>query len=541
MIQNPILRGFNPDPSICRAGDTYYIATSTFEWYPGVQIHASQDLANWDLVARPLSRASQLDMRGNPDSCGVWAPCLSYSDGLFWLVYTDVKRLDGNFKDAHNYIVTAPSIDGPWSDPIYVNSSGFDPSLFHDEEGRKYFCNMQWNHVSNSVGGHPKHPAFDGILLQEWDPEKGLTGPVKNIFAGSDHGLTEAPHIFKRGGYYYLTTAEGGTGYDHAVTLARSRDIWGPYELHPNNFVLTSKDAPDNALQRTGHGQMVETPSGEVFHTFLCSRPLDSRFSPCGRETGIAKCEWRDDGWLYLAEDGLAPPEFVELGEPVSVPKREQKTYDFSVSELPKDFQWLRTPDQGRLFAMTGDALCLFGRESLGSWFEQSLVARRQEDLAYKASCRLSEFDPTTYQHGAGLTTYYNRHKFHALTVTWTEGLGRSLTILSCAGDWPEGPLSFPCDPIKISDGPVELAVEVTGKTQQFFHKNTGVWTPIGPELDASVISDEGGRGEHASFTGAFVGLFAFDITGQARAAEFKEFTYTPQDLTPAKTTTEGS
>ena len=108
MIINPILPGFNPDPSICRVGEDYYIATSTFEWYPGVQIHHSRDLVNWDLVTRPLNRASQLDMRGNPDSCGVWAPCLSYADGLFWLVYTDVKRFEGSFKDAHNYIVTAP-------------------------------------------------------------------------------------------------------------------------------------------------------------------------------------------------------------------------------------------------------------------------------------------------------------------------------------------------------------------------------------------------------------------------------------------------
>ena len=134
MIENPVLRGFNPDPSICRVGDDYYIATSTFEWYPGVQIHHSRDLVNWRLVARPLRRARQLDMRGNPDSCGVWAPCLSHADGKFWLVYTDVKRLDGAFKDAHNYIVTCATIDGDWSDPIYVTSSGFDPSLFHGNQ-----------------------------------------------------------------------------------------------------------------------------------------------------------------------------------------------------------------------------------------------------------------------------------------------------------------------------------------------------------------------------------------------------------------------
>jgi xylan 1,4-beta-xylosidase len=194
MIQNPILPGFNPDPSICRVGDDFYIATSTFEWYPGVQIHHSRDLANWQLVARPLARASLLDMRGNPDSCGIWAPSLSWADGRFWLVYTDVKRFEGSFKDAHNYIVTAPEITGPWSERAYANSSGFDPSLFHDDDGRKWFVNMLWNHRGGSVGGRPKAPAFDGILLQEWDAARQcLVGPVENIYRGTARGLVEGP------------------------------------------------------------------------------------------------------------------------------------------------------------------------------------------------------------------------------------------------------------------------------------------------------------------------------------------------------------
>lgn len=308
MAQNPILPGFNPDPSFCRVGDDYYIATSTFEWYPGVQIHHSTDLVNWRLVARPLNRAALLDMRGNPDSCGVWAPCLSHADGKFWLVYTDVKRFDGDFKDAHNYITTCETVDGEWSDPVYVNSSGFDPSLFHDDDGRKWFVNMRWNHREAGSGLNPANDRFDGIELQEWHPERGLTGPVHTIFAGTDRGLTEAPHLFKRGGWYYLTTAEGGTGYDHAVTMARSRSITGPYETHPQKHLISTKGAPDHPLQRTGHGQYVEAPDGRIFHTFLCGRPIAGGFCPLGRETGLAECEWHDDGWLYLKGGGMLPP-----------------------------------------------------------------------------------------------------------------------------------------------------------------------------------------------------------------------------------------
>ena len=124
MARNPILPGFNPDPSICRVGDDYYIATSTFEWYPGVQVHHSRDLENWKLVARPLDRESLLDLRGVPDSCGVWAPCLSHDGTHFWLIYTVVRRFDGDFKDTHNYLTRATSINGPWEDPVYLNSSG---------------------------------------------------------------------------------------------------------------------------------------------------------------------------------------------------------------------------------------------------------------------------------------------------------------------------------------------------------------------------------------------------------------------------------
>ena len=205
-IHNPILRGFNPDPSIVRVGDDYYIATSTFEWFPGVQIHHSRDLVHWRLITRPLRRPSQLNMLGDPDSCGVWAPCLTYDDGLFHLIYTDVKRYGrptvggasgASLRDFHNYLVTSPTIDGEWSDPVYLNSSGFDPSLFHDEDGRKYLVNMLWDY-------RPGQNRFAGIVLQEYSPNaRRLVGERKMIFKGTSLGLTEAPHLYKRNGYYY--------------------------------------------------------------------------------------------------------------------------------------------------------------------------------------------------------------------------------------------------------------------------------------------------------------------------------------------------
>ena len=534
-IRNPILPGFNPDPSICRVGGDYYIATSTFEWYPGVQIHHSRDLVNWRLVRRPLERASQLDLRGEPDSCGVWAPCLSFADRRFWLVFTDVKRFDGNFKDAHNYIVTARSIEDSWSDPIYVNSSGFDPSLFHDDDGRKWFVDMLWNH-RDRAGAHLKHPAFFGISLQEWDVAQGkLIGQAKNIFAGSPHGLVEGPHLFKRNGWYYLTVAEGGTGYDHAVTMARSRRIDGPYELHPNVHLITSKDAPDAALQRAGHGQIVETLDGQVYHTHLCSRPLKGmRRSPMGRETAIQKCVWGEDGWLYLAQGGQVPAAEVPAPSETRLePKPRAMRYGFSPGRLPADFQWLRSPRPERLFSLDARPgwLRLFARESLGSWFEQALVARRQEHFAYRAETEL-DFAPSNFQQAAGLVAYYNRYKFHALAVARDERSGRCLNILSCDGDYPDGRLSFPlAAPVPLPGAePVRLAVSVDGAALQFSYAQEGERGNVGPVLDASILSDEAGGGEHRSFTGAFVGMFAFDVSGAAIPADFKHFEYEARD-----------
>src|SRR4051812_27085506 len=403
-IKNPILPGFNPDPSILRVEDDYYIATSTFEWFPGVQIHHSRDLVHWRLLIRPLTRPSQLNMLGDPDSCGVWAPCLSYADGLFYLIYTDVKRYGlttiagasgASLRDFHNYLVTSPRIDGEWSDPVYLNSSGFDPSLFHDDDGRKYLVNQLWDH-------RPGRNRFAGIVLQEYSPREGrLAGERRVIFEGTSLGLTEAPHLYKRGGWYYLITAEGGTGWGHAVTMARSRRLGGPYELHPDVHVLTARDRPDATLQRAGHADFVETPAGEIYMVYLCGRPLRNR-GRCtlGRETAIVRMQWDDDGWLRTA-DGAGLPQVEVPGPDLPVHRfpASPARSDFDAGVLPIEFQWLRSPHPEDLFSLSARPghLRLYGRETIGSLFRQALVARRQQAHCFSASTVL-DFEPEHFQ-----------------------------------------------------------------------------------------------------------------------------------------------
>jgi xylan 1,4-beta-xylosidase len=539
MIRNPILPGFNPDPSIVRVGDDFYVATSTFEWYPGVQIHHSRDLQHWRLASRPLDRAALLDMRGNPDSCGVWAPCLSWHDGRFWLIYTDVKRFDGNFKDTHNYLTTCDTIDGEWSDPIYMNSSGFDPSLFHDDDGRQWFVNMIWD-------GRQDRNRFGGVVLQEYDHAQGrLAGNITNIFAGTDLGFTEAPHLYKRDGWYYLVTAEGGTGYRHAMTLCRSRAIQGPYEMDPQGYLLTAKDHQDLPLQRCGHGDLVDTPSGEHYLVHLCSRPLGGlRRSPLGRETGLQKTAWSEDGWLRIEgahADGL-PALNVPAPNLPDHPWPEPSTeHDFDDGVLPPEFQWLRSPEPERFLdlATRPGHLRLLGRESLGSPFEQSLVARRQEHLSFEAVTKL-EFDPVSFQQCAGLVSYYNAHKFHYLFVSRDDEGGRFVDIMSCRADpssnaiYPlrEGQLDIGAtDPRQRlpESGPIWLRATVRGADLRFAWSTDGEsWQMLAAILDQSLISDEAGKGEGASFTGAFIGMCCQDLSGQARPADFDDFGYRP-------------
>jgi xylan 1,4-beta-xylosidase len=531
-IHNPILPGFNPDPSIVRVGDDYYIATSTFEWFPGVQIHHSRDLVHWRLLTRPLRRASQLNMLGDPDSCGIWAPCLTHADGLFYLIYTDVKRYGrttqagstgASLRDTHNYLVTSGEIDGEWSDPVYLNSTGFDPSFFHDDDGRKYLLNMLWDH-------RPGRNRFSGIALQEYSvQERKLVGPSHLIFQGTPLGFTEGPHLYKREGYYYLLTAEGGTGWGHAVTMARSRVLTGPYELHPDGQVLTSRHRPDIELQRAGHADLVETQAGHTYLVHLCGRPIRNR-GRCtlGRETAIQPMTWSADGWLRTADGkGLAYSEVAapDLPEHRFPPTPERD--DFDGPELALEFQWLRSPWPAELFSLTERPgfLRLYGRETLGSMFRQSLVARRQQVHCFSAVTAI-DFEPERFQQMAGLICYYNGSKFHYLYVTHDEELGKHIRVMSSLPDQLQTDVFSA--PVAIPKGvPIELRVEVDYERLHFAYRVGGqdwCWQP-GP-LDASALSDEAGPPGNPNFTGAFVGMCCQDVSGSGKSADFDYFEY---------------
>ncbi len=317
MIHNPILPGFNPDPCIVRKGDDYYLIVSSFEWMPGLPVYHSRDLAHWELYTHVLADDTYVDLKKLPSSKGIWAPCLTYSEqeDLFYVVYGCMNSMNARYFDCDNYVITAKDIRGPWSKPVYLHSAGFDASMFHDDDGRKYVVSLDWE----TREGYEKPGA---ICIVEYDPvRQEIVGYPKRIWSGgTDRGCIEAPHLTKRAGYYYIMCAEGGTGYNHCVTMGRSLHPFGPYERDPMNPIVTSSPNdsnermdpdhlkpryynPESLLQKSGHGSYVTTQKGEVYLVHLTSRPFVPELRcTLGRETAIQKMCWTDDGWLRMAD-----------------------------------------------------------------------------------------------------------------------------------------------------------------------------------------------------------------------------------------------
>ena len=521
-IINPILPGFNPDPSIIRVDGHYYIATSTFEWFPGVQIHHSTDLVNWELIARPLNRLSQLNMLGVPDSGGVWAPCLSYSEGTFYLVFSNVHSFDGVWKDTPNYLVTTQDIRGDWSDPVFLSASGFDGSLFHDKDGKQYYLSM--------LVDHRKGKFFGGILLQEFMDEK-LIGQPKMIFEGTELGLTEGPHIYQRGDYYYLLTAEGGTEYGHAVTLARSKNIEGPYEVHPQNPLFSARNHPEATFQKLGHADLLPDPENDTWWiVMLAGRPL-SPLGRCtlGRESVIEQVQWEADGWPYPVFGNTLIRSEIEAK---SEKKPEQPSIiEFNQKELDIRFQSLRIPIEESWCSLGHKPgyLSLFGQQSLTSLHRQSLLAQRVQHFNFEAST-LIDFQPDNFQQMAGLVCYYNSYHWYYLHIMGGDNGDRHLQVISCDKYQMEDQVE--AIPI-LNDGNVALKVVWQHSQIQFYYSFDQMdWKAIGPELDASILSDDYVRDEQnryrPAFTGAFVGMACQDLSGFKKAAHFKYWNYLP-------------
>jgi xylan 1,4-beta-xylosidase len=519
-ISNPVLRGARPDPSILRVEDEYYLATSTFEWYPGVRLHRSRDLVTWTSLGGALDETRLLDLSGCPDSGGVWAPNLTYADETFFLVYSNVSTYAGGFTDCPNYVVTAPSIEGPWSDPVLLHARGFDASLVHDGD-ESWLINLahDWR---------PGHSGSLGLEATRFDRATcRLIGESERIVLPEKSGWIEGPNLYRIGDWYYLLTADGGTGYDHQVTVARSRDLHGPYERDPHGPLITARDHPDLPLQKAGHGSLVRTQMGEWYLAYLVARPQSQR-GPCilGRETALAQITWTDDGWPR-----------VPTGLPsLTVPAPDLPAADQDPDPDPGP-QWstLRRPASEEWISWAEDAsqshVRLRGGRSPGSLLGASLVARPADSprCGFEATI---DYAPRGIQHLAGITAYYNSENWYFLHVTADDDGRRVLRVARS----DHGRVTI--DELEQQPVPGErlhLGLDLDG-AELTFRFDTGDsddgWQRIGAAYDATVLSDEhavvidDGLIRSLGFTGTFLGLWAWDLTGGGHPADFAEITY---------------
>jgi len=538
MIKNPILPGFNPDPCICRKGDDYYLAVSTFEWFPGIPIYHSKDLKNWELYTHVLTDDETVDLKKLPSAKGIWAPCLTYceEEDLFYVIYGVMNSMNARYFDVNNYLITATDIKGPWSEPVYLHSSGFDASILHDN-GKKYIVSLEWE----TREGYEKPGA---ICMVEYDPEKKeIIGYPKRIWnGGTDRGCIEAPHLYKRGEYYYIMCAEGGTGYNHCVTMGRSKEIWGPYAADPMNPIVTSVPGesnerhdpdhlkpgyynPDSILQKSGHGSVVDTQKGETYLVHSCARPFVPELScTLGRETAIQKMIWTDDHWLRMANGGNLAEVLVEASNLPEVPLKQIPDFDdFNEEELGLQYYAPRIMPQrfADLKARPG-YVRIRGQESRTSLNQVSILARKLTSVYATVTTKM-EFIPEVHQHSAGLILYYDNMNYINLRKYYSETLGQSaLSIIHLEnGEKTE----FLNTRIPVSDDPIYLRITIEGRQSYFSWCYDGVnYQKIGRVFDTTRFSDE--YCKYGEFTGTMVGLTCADRVKHSHYADFDFFEY---------------
>ena len=525
ILKNPILPGFYPDPSICRVEDDFYLVTSSFSFFPGVPVFHSRDLAHWEQIGHVLDRPEQLETAPFDMGRGIFAPTIRYHNGMFYVITT-------NASSRGNFIVTADRPEGPWSDPHWIEgANGIDPSLFWDDDGKAYYTGAA--EIRTKTGTEPV------IWLSEIDlAEFKLVGTKEYVWGGSLAELAwpEAPHLYKKDGYYYLMIAEGGTEHFHSETIARAEHVRGPYSSYRGNPILTQRHLGMKAdITNAGHGDLVECRDGSWYIVFLASRPYGGYHKNLGRETFIAPVVW-EEGWpvvspgtggIRFTYEGPDLPEFV-------VPGRALKD-DFDSEELDLCWNFLGTPNpdtcviENSLLKIRLYDKCMgyHMKGRTGFWEPVTpqplgFLGRRQQHKSFSAGARLC-FRPREKQ-TAGMTVL--QHDYQQLRLEMGrngsgeivlrafrcyKSLDASLINLYDRGEYKEELLK------EIDWGREEAILIITAKEQQFelSAENAEGQKTVLANVDGGFLGSETAGG----YEGAYIGMFA-----SGNGAEYDEY-----------------
>jgi alpha-N-arabinofuranosidase len=499
--RNPVIRGFHPDPSVCRVGSDFYLVTSSFEYWPGVPVFHSTDLVNWRRIGHCLTRPEQLDLSRVEDSAGIWAPTIRWSDGVFYVITTVMDEanftngLDENGQrpplqlSGRHFLVTATDPAGPWSDPVWVEGGGLDPSLLFDHDGRVL--------VTHAEGGVLLQSHLD-VRTGERDAEE------RAIWSGTQELTSEGPHLYRIDELYYLMVAEGGTSYGHSISVARSRSPWGPWEDCPGNPILSHRTHDVDPIQATGHGDLFEDGQGSWWLVFLGIRSRGyPAFHNLGRETFLAPVEWVD-GWPVVAERVTLEMASAPLGRqrPMPVTWRD----DFTSGSLCDEWNTLRGPCPG----VQPEPGRLVLRPSATG--ERTFVGVRQVEPSCRAEAEV-ELQPLQDGDEAGLTVFMNGRHHYDLGLVQVDGKQVARLRRRVGSLVSEGPAT------PVSGGPVRLRVEATPFTYSFWLQDGEQATLLGSGEVLYLSSEVAG-----GFTGVYLGLYAAG-TGRADVGWFERTT----------------
>ncbi len=496
--KNPVIPGFNPDPSVCRVGDDYYLVTSSFEYFPGLPIYHSKDLVNWKQIGHCLTRDSQLPLHQVNASGGLFAPSIRYHDGLFYVICTNVSA-------GGNFYCTATDPAGPWSEPIWVAIDSIDPDIFWDEDGTTYFV-TQGN---------------EGIRITPIDIKTGaVLGPERLVWGGTGGRFPEAPHVYKKDGFYYLMIGEGGTEYMHSATIARSKNIYGPYDSCPLNPILThaNRIGQGNPIQGVGHADLVQAQDGSWWMVFLGFRVTQvyAYYHVLGRETFLAPVDWPTNGWPQVNGNGTISINMEVPTLPLHPFEKEPARVDFDKDKLGFEWQYLRNPirENYSLTERKGHLRITASPFTLDETEAVSFVSRRQTEHDFTATTLL-DFQSSAENEEAGMTLIQNNTHHYDLLLK--KAGDQSLVQLRLR----LGSISFVIAEQPVSDNKILFRIKGNPYQYSFYFADpdTQQFAELG-SLDTRYLATEVAGG----FTGVMIGLYASSNGKPSQAKAFYDW-----------------
>lgn len=504
--KNPIITGMNPDPSICRVGDDFYLVTSTFEFYPGLPIYHSKDLVHWKIIGYALDRPGNCPMGGAGSSGGNYAPALRYHNGTFYISCTNYggKGTQGVF------YVTATNPAGPWSDPVWIGNWYVDPSMMFANDS------MYW--VSPNNNGSFMVGTFDPV-------QKKFIKPLQIVASGLGGSSPEGPHMYKIGEYYYLMSAEGGTGYEHREVIQRSKSPYGPFEPSPYNPVISNMNKPESPFHAIGHADLFQLQDGSWWLVCLGIRPKGGQYQHLGRETFLAPVRWTEDGWPIAGDKGNMLEEFPAPNLPEYNWEKEPVRDDFNSPKLGLQWNFLRNPYEAdwSLTQKPGYLRLKGSKVSLKEKDSPAFVGRRQPNFNMVASTKLS-FTPVAENEEAGLAVRGNDANHFSLLITQREGK-RVVLFRKYLQDKTESE-----EYKEVPKGDVVLKISATELEYKLWFQPNGKKAILIGAAATKDISNE----KIGGFIGAFIGMYASgNGSSNTNPADFDWFDYEPDATMP--------